>query len=448
MDDNVKKLEQQLDSYDASTRRTALESLHALVTDGKIIPLPTSTTDTNIHYHTFFSYNAEGYSPSRVVWETYKVGLLYVGMVDFDVFDGLEEFYSACELFNMKGSVGMETRAFVPEFASKQINSPGEPGVTYHMGAGFPGTDVEGDFKVFKDNLGKTSKLRNLGLVQRVNAFLSPIELDYDADVSSITPSDNATERHICQSYATKAAKHFAGQNGSLEAYWGDKLSCDAATLDLPDSGPLQAMIRKVTMKQGGVGYVQPDSGSFPAVDATNAFILAAGGIPMLTWLDGTSDGEQDIRSLIEIEMASGVEAVNIIPDRNYSAGKGLDDPKYKHLCDFIAICNEYDLPIIVGTEMNSPGLKFVDNFKTAELSPFVDTFINGAAIVYAHAMLSRHSGFGYTSDWANKHFPQRKDKNRFFFTLGESLTAAACKSLSQITKATTPSEILNLIKE
>ena len=89
MNDNVKELEQQLDSFNAAERRSALESLHALVAEGKVVPLPSSATDTNIHYHTFFSYNAEGYSPSRVVWETYKVGLLYVGMVDFDCYRNL-----------------------------------------------------------------------------------------------------------------------------------------------------------------------------------------------------------------------------------------------------------------------------------------------------------------------------------------------------------------------
>ena len=97
---------------------------------------------------------------------------------------------------------------------------------------------------------------------------------------------------------------------------------------------------------------------------------------------------------------------------------------------------------------MNSPGLKFVDDFTTAELSPFIDIFISGAAIAYGHAMLSRHSGFGYTSEWANKHFPQRKDKNNFFFELGETLPATAYKLLSNITTKNTPSEILNIIKE
>ena len=69
-----------------------------------------------------------GYSPSRFALEAKKAGLEMGGIVDFDVLDGLEEFWQASRLLDLKACVGIESRVFVPEFADRVINSPGEPG--------------------------------------------------------------------------------------------------------------------------------------------------------------------------------------------------------------------------------------------------------------------------------------------------------------------------------
>ena len=49
----------------------------------------------------------------------------------------------------------------------------------------------------------------------------------------------------------------------------------DAKLLGLPEGRDLLNTIRSKTMKRGGVGYVQPDKGSFPLMADTNRFILA-----------------------------------------------------------------------------------------------------------------------------------------------------------------------------
>ena len=98
-----------------------------------MVKLPKPGTDVNVHCHTFFSYNSYGYSPSKFAWLGRKAGLAVAGVVDFDVLSGLEEFLDAARKLGLKGCAGMETRVFVPEFADKEINSPGEPGISYHM---------------------------------------------------------------------------------------------------------------------------------------------------------------------------------------------------------------------------------------------------------------------------------------------------------------------------
>ncbi len=254
------------------------------------ITLPEPGTAVNLHCHTFFSYNTYGYSPSKFAWLARKAGLAVAGVVDFDVLDAAEEFLEAARMLGLKGCAGMETRVYVPEFSDRVINSPGEPGISYHMGVGFPSAKVPDDQKEFLASLRETAQQRNRDLMDRVNKYLRPVELDYERDVLVLTPSGNATERHICLAYARKA-KEFFGRTDALANFWSEKLGSGCRSTGLPEGKDLLNTIRAKTMKRGGVGYVQPDKGSFPLMADTNRFILAAGAIPVHTWLDGTSDG-------------------------------------------------------------------------------------------------------------------------------------------------------------
>ena len=132
-------LERQLDDFDAMRRREALAALWRDAENGADA-LPRPGGEVNLHAHTFFSYNAYGYSPSKFAWLARKAGLAVAGIVDFDVLDGAEEFLEAGRLIGLKTCASLESRVFVPEFATRVINSPGEPGVAYHMGVGFPGS--------------------------------------------------------------------------------------------------------------------------------------------------------------------------------------------------------------------------------------------------------------------------------------------------------------------
>ena len=50
----------------------------------------------NMHCHTFFSFNAYGYSPTSLAWLARQRGYKLMGIVDFDVLDGVDEFLDAC----------------------------------------------------------------------------------------------------------------------------------------------------------------------------------------------------------------------------------------------------------------------------------------------------------------------------------------------------------------
>jgi hypothetical protein len=440
----IEKLEQQLDSFDAGQRKQALLSLLDKVKAGEIA-LPEAGRFVNLHCHTSFSYNTYGYSPTKFAWLARKAGLAVVGTTDFDVLDALDEFREACRLLGLKGCSGMETRVYVPEFSTRVINSPGEPGISYHMGVGFPSSKVPASQRDFLRSLKETAQKRNRDLMQRVNRYLSPIELDYERDVLTLTPAGNATERHMCLAYARKARDHFGETSNELAEFWSQKLGGDAKKLGLPEGRDLLNTIRAKTMKRGGVGYVQPDSGSFPLMADTNRFILAVGGMPVHTWLDGSSDGERAIEELLDVAMSTGAVAINVIPDRNYTPGS--QDQKVKNLYQVVEVAQRRHLVVVEGTEMNSPGQKFVDDFNSAELAPLLPVFLKSAYIVYAHSVLQQQCCLGYTGKWADKHFGTAERKNAFFEEVGATLKPQQEDSLGGLSHAVSPKDILRRIQ-
>ncbi len=430
----TESLEQELDNLDPARRQAALASLWRQAGEG-LIALPEPGTSVNLHAHTFFSYNAYGYSPSKFAWLARKAGLAAAGIVDFDVLDGLEEFLEAGRLLGLKTCVSLESRTFVPEFASRVISSPGEPGIAYHMGVGFTSAAAH----PFLTAMRRAAAQRTRDLLARVNVYLQPVQLDYEKDVAAITPKGNATERHLCEAFERKATWVFPDA-AARAAFWRQKLG------DAPPPGPkLQNLIRAKTMKKGGVGYVPPGEGSFPLMADMNRFVLECGAIPTLTWLDGASEGEKSIEELFEVGKATGAAALNLIPDRNYTPGQR--DQKLQNLYDVVALAGKHHFPIMVGTEMNSPGNKFVDSFETAELKPLVPVFLRGAHIFYAHSVLQRQSAMGYLSHWAAGTFTSTAAKNDFFERLGRELTPAKEDQLRGLTATVAPSHILAKIR-
>jgi hypothetical protein len=424
------RLERELDDFDRGRRFEALALLLRAVERGEDA-LPESGADVNLHAHTFFSYNAYGYSPSKFAWLARRAGLAVAGIVDFDVLDGVDEFLDVGRRIGLKCCAGLESRVFVPEFAMLEINSPGEPGVAYNMGVGFPRAASH----PFLAEMRAAAEKRTRGIIERVNAYLDPIRLDFGADVAPLTPNGNATERHLCQAYERKAADAFPDA-ARRAAFWTERLGGAPA-----ESAKLQGLIRAKTMKQGGAGYVAPDRGSFPEMAKMNRFVAEAGAIPTVTWLDGASEGERRMEDFVDVAIASGAAALNVIPDRNYTPG--LPDSKLKNLYEVVALAERRGFPVVAGTEMNAPGQKFVDSFSSAELKPLAPTFLRGALIVYAHSVLQRAGGLGYISEWAKTHFASVAAKNDFFAAAGRALQPGAEDKLGALDADVSPRQLL-----
>jgi hypothetical protein len=438
----VSELEAQLNDFDLGVRTQALHTLAEMAREGSIT-LPSVADIANMHCHTFFSYNAYGYSPTGLAWLAKRRGFKLIGMVDFDVLDGVDEFLDACELLGVRASAGIETRVFVPEFASREINSPGEPGVLYHMGIGFTSSQVPAEARGILEDLKQRAARRNLGLIERINPHLAPASLDYEADVLPLAPGGTPTERHIVAAYITAAEKKVP----DLAAFWADRLAVPAAEIEkvLGDGPRLQNLVRSKLMKAGGIGYVQPGPDTFPASEALNTLSVACGALPCAAWLDGLSAGEQAIGELLELLVGQGVCAFNIIPDRNWNiADPAQRRQKVQNLYDVVALAAEFDLPLNVGTEMNSFGQKLVDDFDAPELQPVRQAFLDGAHFIYGHTVLQRMAGLGYQSDWARSHWSTRRERNVFYTQIGYRVQPEKQAALRALDASLAPDEILS----
>lgn len=416
--DCVKDMERDLSDFHGPTRRAVLEKLVSLH-----IPTEEPGENVNLHTHTFYSYNASAWSPSRYAWEARKAGLQAAGIIDFDVLDGVGEFLDAAELLAIRGTVGIEVRAFLQEFSDSVIDSPGEPGVHYIAGSGIVNLPAAGSAQdLFLQDLRRTATRRNRDLVDRINKGLPGISVDYDEDVLPMTCSGNATERHIITAYIRKSEAAMPDP-GRLKDYWAGVLEVPVQALqDWEQNRPaFEEKVRGKLAKRGGIGYVQPDSRTFPPVGNVYSWVKACGGVPMDSWLDGTSEGESRARELFECNRSLGALALNLIPDRNWNLAKPEEKRiKMENLRKVIAMAAECHMPLHIGTEGNKAGLPFVDDLSRPELAPYKDLFISGARILVGHGILSRFAGFAYSGPEAEAEFGSDiQARNAFFESVG-----------------------------
>jgi hypothetical protein len=409
---------EQLDDFDAGSRREALLALQEAHGEA-FTPVG---SNVNMHFHSFFSYNAEGWSPSRIAWEARRAGLYAAGLCDFDVLDGLNEFLDAGRILGLRATVNVETRACLADFAGVDISSPGEPGVTYIMGGGFYQLPEAGSLQAEGlEGYRAGARERNEALVDRVNLRLPEIAIDYEADVLPLTPAGGATERHIISAYINKAISTFGHPKTAVD-FWGRVLGLDFEdTLELMADRPaLEEKVRARLVKQGGLGYAPPSPESFPTVDTFVKWVCSCGAVPMVAWLDGTSGGESDPRALLECMRGKGCAALNIIPDRNWNVKDKVDRAvKTANLRAVIDVAEDLAMPINVGTEMNKLGLPFVDDLAGEQLAPYKDVFLRGARIMVGHTRLARYAGMPYGGVRAVEAFPDVSARNDFFENVG-----------------------------
>ncbi len=415
-----------------SATDTLLEGLGVLDRDGRLEALrrlaagdsafPPCGSNVNMHLHSFFSYNSAGYSPCHIAWRARQEGLYAAAICDFDVLDGMGEFAEAGLILGLRTAVHLEARTYVSALCQTDINSPGEAGVAYIMGAGFAksfpeGTEQTRTLTSFRER----ARERNLALIDRINAHLPELALDYERDVLPLTPSGNATERHIISAYVDQAQKALGAGEG-LYAFWERVLGKDRGEVGalLADRPALEEVARSRLVKRGGLGYAAPTETTFPSVDDYIGWVLSCRAIPVVAWLDGTGEGEEDPEALLDLFTSKGCATANIIPDRSWNLPDTADrDRKRANFDAFVRAADRRGLPINIGTEMNKRGLPFVDELDGEVLGAYREIFLRGARIMVGQSILLRHADFSYVDEAAGTAFGSLEEKNGFFEAVG-----------------------------
>ena len=342
----------------------------------------------------------------------------------------------------------MRLCVFLPEFATREINSPGEPGVYYYMGIGLTSSQAPASVAHILADMRSRAEARNRDMVERLNRHLAPVSVDYDLDVLPLTPKGNATERHMLVAYTQAAARRFPDP----ASFWAEKLGLplEQVRAQLGEAPKFQNLVRGKLMKRGGVGYVLPGPQSFPAAQDVSRLMTACGALPCATWLDGTSAGEQALEEELNLLVGQGAAALNIVPDRNWN----IADPetrrvKVRNLYQAVELAEKLALPLNIGTEMNSYGQKLVDDFDAPELAPVRTAFLAGADFIYGHTRMQRVAGLGYQSDWARAHLPARRERNAFYTQVGRLTPPgpAGTACLKSLSAALPPAGWLNRLK-
>ena len=412
-----------LDSFDRAARHSALLR-YAAAPPAPV--LPGAGAPVNMHLHTFFSFNAAGFSPSHLAVQARAWGLYAAATCDFDVLDAADEFLEAAALLGLRAASHLETRVYAPEFAAQETNSPGEPGICYVMGAGFARTPQPGGASFpMAEQLRRRAAGRNAAVVARINAHLPEIAVRYESEVAGLTPRRSPTERHIVRAYVNRA-RHARPDAAARAAFWGNVLQQPAEAVAALSRGRLEEQIRRRLIKHGGVAYQQPGPASFPEIGAFFAWVRDAGAIPMAAWRDGTSAGEADPGAWLEALQARGAAAVNVVPEL-------VTDPAY--LRTLMAEVTRQELPLNVGTEMNADGLPDWDDLRSPELAPYRGAIVRGAEVIVGHTTLARCAGLPYCSPAAQAEFPRREQRNQFFAAVGRlpPLAPDAARRLAEL---------------
>ena len=131
----------------------------------------------SIRYHSF-SYNAEGWSPSRIVQKRTAGGM--PRLCDFDVLDGLEEFLDAARVVGLRAAVHRDTRLRQRMERSRDQLPTNERWPI--MGGGFPARPKPGTAAAAARGLRGGCPDAQRGAIGRINERLPEIAVNFSRE--------------------------------------------------------------------------------------------------------------------------------------------------------------------------------------------------------------------------------------------------------------------------
>jgi len=342
------------DNLNAPNRKDRIEALRELklLCDARAMDMPITGVNVNNHIHTTFSFSP--YSPTKAVFISWLSGLATTGIMDHDSVGGAGEFIEAGQIINMPVTVGFELRCNMKDtpFEGRRVNNPDQISVAYLAMHGIPHHMLP-EAERFLAPYREKRNVRNWKMVDKLNAYLKPyeIELDFMNDVlllSEYPSGGSVTERHILYALSAKLTEREMPRNFLLGLFKSQLVQSFYVDADeeLPHITDFISLAGKL--------------GAVPAY----AYL---GDVGVSVTGDKKAQQFEDsyLDELMKYLKEIGMKAVTYMPARNTD----------EQLVRIKALCQINDMFQISGEDINSPLQKFVcEKIETPEFSHLIDS--------------------------------------------------------------------------
>ena len=353
-----------LNKLNVPTREERLANL-AEVLKTTVFP-PMVPQYINNHIHTTYSFSP--YSPTAAVYAARMEGLCTAGIIDHDSISGAEEFLEAAKLVQMPVTIGMEARVSMAgtRLEGRRTNNPDQVGVSYMTIQGVP-HDKIGVLTEFFRPYQAARHERNRKMIEKINALLPGIALDYDKDVlplSMAKENGGVTERHLMYALAIKLVQQVGKGRSMVEklASMGVSLSEKQTNQMLDMAYPFYEYDLLGILKSAFVPQIFIEatdecpklSDMVKLCNEIDAFLCYAylGDVGDSVTGDKKAQKFEDdyLEDVFECLKEEGVKSVTYMPTRNTPA----------QLERLRSLCDQYGMFQISGEDINSPRQSFV----------------------------------------------------------------------------------------
>ncbi len=353
-----------LNKLNAPTAAQRLENLKEVLKTA-VFPTPVPQYINN-HIHTTYSFSP--YSPTAAVYAARMEGLCTAGIIDHDSISGAREFLEAAALIGMPVTIGMECRASMDgtRLHGRRTNNPDQEGISYMTIQSVPHTHID-TLTAFFRPYQAARHARNRKMIDKINALLPDVALDYDRDVlplSEAAHDGGVTERHLMYALALKLERQVGRGSAMVEklADMGLTLSDKQKKQMLDETYPFYAYDLLGILKSAFVPQIYiPATDECPAladlvklcreVDAYLCYAYLGDVGDSVTGDKKAQKFEDDyLDDVFECLKEEGVKAVTYMPTRNTP----------QQLARLRGLCDRYGMFQISGEDINSPRQSFV----------------------------------------------------------------------------------------
>jgi hypothetical protein len=353
----------------------------------------------NNHIHTPYSFSAFE-SIDAAVKAAREEDIKLLGINDFYVTDGYEEFIAACQEYGLFPLLNIELIGINKDYQEKgvKVNDPGNPGRTYISGKGLafpsllPGKQQEKLNKVMEESNSQVARMIDL-----VNRWLEYQQVDIRLTVTDIMDKHAEKllrERHVAKALRVKVQDN-ARNEDDLQNLLKNIYGGLSSEKEREDVAGLEDELRARLLKAGSPAFVKEDEKAFMSVNEICGIIEDAGGIPTYPMLlDGAgghmTEFESDPEKLMLALKEQGFRSVEMIPMRN----------RFEVLKEYARYFYDQGFIVSFGTEHNTSAMHplTVACARETPLDPsLMDISFKGAACLAAHQYLVARQGIAYT---------------------------------------------------